>query len=102
MKSSGTRTTLSRLLGDSRQATKVRSLQATSEELKIQNDQLKGDLSMVSNQKRLLDTMKEEMQRMADHQKNMSARIIEQAKEIQHKDSLITRFRETYESNGQE
>jgi hypothetical protein len=46
--------------------------------------------------------MREEVYRMNEAQKNLTVKLAEQEKEIAHKDSLIERFRETYESNGQE
>ena len=65
-KTTGTKITQSKRFSF-RQSTKVKNLVAHSDFLTRENQQLKSDLSLVSNQKKYIDAMKQEVRQMADN-----------------------------------
>lgn len=85
-----------------RQATRFKNAQAMVEELQRRNDQLVGELSLVSNQKQLLDTLRSEVINLRDQQKKLTERCLEQEKNLQQKEEILSRFRAEYDSGCSE
>lgn len=73
-----------------------------NEELSRQNEQMKGELSLVSNQKKLLETMREQVNQMSIQQRNLTEKSLEQEKIIEQKESLLEKVRATHSTESHE
>ena len=73
-------------------------MQAMNEELKRRNEQLTADLSLVANQRQLIDTMRSEVIQLREQQKKLTERCLEQERILQQKESYLTKFREEHDS----
>jgi cupin superfamily acireductone dioxygenase involved in methionine salvage len=69
-------------------------LEAKIEDLLKQNSELKGDLSLVDNQKKLLDTFKAEIELITQKQRDVSEKAAEQEKELIEKNEFLAKFRD--------
>jgi murein tripeptide amidase MpaA len=72
------------------------------EDLQKRNEHLAGELSLVSNQKQLLDTLRSEVNQLRDHQRKLTDRCLEQEKILQQKEEILSRFRTEYDSECSE
>lgn len=72
------------------------------EDLHKTNEQLVGDLSSVTNQKQLVDAMRNETARIMDQQRKLTLKLEESDQVIATKDALIERLKEIYAKQGQE
>lgn len=73
-----------------------------NEELSRQNDQMRGELSLVSNQKKLLDTMREEINQMRSQQRKFTEHTLEQEMLIEQKGALLEKVRKNQSTESHE
>lgn len=73
-----------------------------NDELARQNEQLKGELSLVHNQKKLLDTMRGEVNQLREHQRKVTEQSLEQEKQLAQKEAILEQVRNHHTTESQE
>lgn len=85
-----------------RQVNRYKNAQATIEDLQRRNEQLSSELSLVSNQKQLLESLRSEVNQLREQQRKLTDRCLEQEKILQQKETVLNKFRNQHDSEQSE